>query len=124
MTSFDKNLFNTNSFYFKFQDSDAVWNAATPRIPICFEKTVLVWTPSAFLWAFTVLELFYMKNNLSRNIPWSILNILKQLVNLLLIVLSAVDLGFAVSRRNNDEDIFDVDIVTPVVKMLTFVSIL
>lgn len=100
-----------------------MWKAETPRIPICFEQTVLVWTPCAFVWLFSILEVFYMKNNLSRNIPWSYLNILKLLVNLLLIVLAAVDLGLAVSRRNNDEDIFDVDIVTPIVKMLTFVSI-
>lgn len=107
-----------------FQDNNAVWSAETPSIPICFEQTALVWTPCAFVWVFAILEVFYMKNNLSRNIPWSILNILKLLVNVLLIALAAVDLGFAVSRRSNGEAIYDVDIVTPVVKMLTFVSII
>lgn len=99
-----------------------MWNGDSPKIPICFEQTVLVWTPCAFLWVFTALEVAYMKNNLARNIPWNFFNILKLLINLLLIVLAIVDLSFASSRRSDGETIYDVDIVTPVIKLLTFVS--
>ena len=65
-----------------------------------------------------------MKTSLARNIPWNIYNSLKIFVNLLLVLLSAIDLGFAVSRKNNGEEIYDVDIVTPIIKLITFVSLI
>ncbi|KAL5281122.1 ABCC2.2 family protein [Megaselia abdita] len=103
-----------------FWDTSAAWEADTPEFTVCFEQTVLIWTPCAFLWALAILDVFYMKNSLSRNIPWNAFNGVKFLINVLLIVLSAVDLISAVARRNSGQEIFDVDIVTPIVKICTF----
>lgn len=86
---------------------------------------MLIWTPCAFLWVFAILDVFYMKSSLARNIPWNLFNGTKLLLNTLLIVLSTVDLVSAIARRNNEESvevIYDVEIVTPIVKICTFVS--
>lgn len=63
-----------------------------------------------------------MKNNLARNIPWNFFNLTKLAVNVALIILTALDLISAASRRNNGQVIYDLDIVTPIIKLLTFVS--
>ena len=63
-----------------------------------------------------------MINSRDKNIPWNS-NILKPLVNILLIVLMAVDIGMAVTYSNDStKNIHDVHIYTPVIKLLTFVS--
>lgn len=107
---------------FLFQNKTTAWETETPDFPVCFEQTVLIWTPCAFLWALAILDVFYMKSSLSRNIPWTAFNGIKFLINVLLIVLSVVDLISAVARQNSGEEIFDVDIITPIVKICTFVS--
>lgn len=105
------------------QDSESVWNSETPKLPTCFKETVLVWVPCAFIWIFATLEVFYMRKSFSRNIPWSILNILKLIVNLLLIVLAFVDLVVAIYMWSSGKQIYAVHIVTPIIKIFTFVSI-
>lgn len=107
-----------NNMEIFFQNITEIWESESLKIPPCFEQTVLVWTPCAFLWLFTVLEVFYMRNNLSRNIPWNYFNITKLVVNAALIVLTVIDLSKAVGR----DDVPDVDIVTPIIKLVTFVS--
>lgn len=64
-----------------------------------------------------------MKKSLSRDIPWNLYNGLKLLLHLTLVIYTIVDLSIASVRRRNGEEIFDVDIVTPIIKLLTFVSL-
>lgn len=65
--------------------------------------------------------MFYIINSKKRDIPWNWLNVLKILVTVALLVLSVVDLGTAINSTK-DEDVANVDIYTPVIKILTFVS--
>lgn len=82
---------------------------------------MLVWTPCAFLWALAILDVFYMRGALNRNVPWGPLNLAKLGVTGALVVLTLVDLGLAVGRE--DADVFPVDFWTPAIKAMSFVSI-
>ncbi|XP_045485372.1 multidrug resistance-associated protein 1 isoform X2 [Pieris rapae] len=106
----------------KFWDSNLTWNTDSPELTPCFQKTVLIWIPCAFLWVGALLEIYYILNSKERNIPWNIFNISKLILTILLIVLKFVDLGVTVHKASKvDEEVFNVDFYAPVVKILTFV---
>ena len=96
------------------------WNTTDPELTSCFQQTVLIWTPCAFLWFFALLELYYIKNSKDKNIPWSFLNISKLCLNGFIIILTIVDLGMAVSEQDV-EAIYPVHIYTPLIKIFSFV---
>ncbi|XP_013178006.1 PREDICTED: multidrug resistance-associated protein 1 isoform X2 [Papilio xuthus] len=103
-----------------FWDSNLTWYTDNPEFTPCFEKTVLVWTPCLFLWVAALLEGFYILNSKERNIPWNILNISKLVITCLLIVLKFVDLGVTVHKSSKDEEVFNADYYSPIIKILTF----
>lgn len=106
-----------------FQDNNLTWNTDSPELTPCFQKTVLIWIPCAFLWVGAFLETYYILNSKERNIPWNIFNISKLIITILLIVLKFVDLGVTVhTASKEEEDVFNVDYYGPIVKILTFVS--
>ncbi|XP_013102325.2 multidrug resistance-associated protein 1 isoform X3 [Stomoxys calcitrans] len=110
-----------------FWDANETWYTVDPDFSPCFEQTVLVWAPCAFMWLFCIFDFYYLKASLDKNIPWNKLNISKLLLTLCLLVLTAVDFVMALVKRGNEETadlIFPVDIWTPVIKFATFVLIL
>ncbi|XP_076672367.1 multidrug-Resistance like Protein 1 isoform X1 [Andrena cerasifolii] len=104
----------------KFWDNDLVWNSDDPDIPECFQKTILIWVPCAFLWVFSEIEVYYLLNSKKRNVPYTWLNISKQVLIGALILLSIIDIGKAIHRSTYDT-VYNVDYYTPVVKIITFV---
>ncbi|KAI8125134.1 Multidrug resistance-associated protein 1 [Lucilia cuprina] len=111
----------------KFWDSNETWYTVDPDFTPCFEQTVLVWAPCAFLWLFSIFDFYYLKASLDKNIPWNKLNISKLLLTLSLLVLTAVDFIMAmVYKADNDtaDLIYPVHIWTPVIKFATFILIL
>ncbi|XP_076227007.1 multidrug-Resistance like Protein 1 isoform X2 [Nomia melanderi] len=104
----------------KFWDDKIAWYTEDPDIPECFQKTVLVWIPCAFLWAFCGLEVYYLINSKKKNIPCTWLYISKQVLVVLLILLSIIDLGTAI-HKNTSEPVFNVDYYTPCVKIISFI---
>ncbi|XP_063535449.1 multidrug resistance-associated protein 1 [Cydia strobilella] len=105
----------------KFWDTNLTWNTDNPELTECFEKTVLIWVPCIYLWLAAFLDTYYIINSKERNIPWNPLNISKLIITSLLIVLTFVDLGTTVHRfSRQEEDVFNVDYYTPIVKILTF----
>ncbi|XP_013142439.1 PREDICTED: multidrug resistance-associated protein 1 [Papilio polytes] len=103
-----------------FWDSNLTWYTDNPEFTPCFEKTVLVWTPCLFLWVAALLDTYYILNSKERNIPWNILNISKLVITCLLIVLKFVDLGVTVHKSSKDEEVFNADYYSPIIKILTF----
>ncbi|KAK9886060.1 hypothetical protein WA026_014842 [Henosepilachna vigintioctopunctata] len=101
----------------KFWDISLSWNTTDPELTSCFERTVLVWTPCAFLWTFSFLEVYYLLNSKSKNIPWNWLNVSKLLITLLLCVLSVAEF---IDSCSSSREIYNVDIYTPVIKLLSF----
>ena len=71
---------------------------------------------------FSEIEVYYLLNSKKRNVPYTWLNISKQVLIGALILLSIVDLGKAIHRSTYD-NVYNVDYYTPVVKVITFVSI-
>lgn len=104
---------------FIFQNSTLSWDTEDPDLTRCFQKTVLIWIPCAFLWAFSALEVFYILHSKKRDIPWNFLNISKLILTGALIILSLTDIIMSV---NSEETLYSVDIYTPIIKILTFVS--
>lgn len=113
-----------NCYFLLPQDTALTWNTTHPDLTKCFEKTVLVWAPCIFFWIFSSLEVFYIVNSKNKDIPWNFLNVSKLLINCLLIILSVTDFATAIKFINDGhESVHNVDVYTPVVKILTFVSI-
>ncbi|XP_077285786.1 multidrug-Resistance like Protein 1 isoform X3 [Arctopsyche grandis] len=101
-------------------DYNLTWNTSDPQLTPCFEKTILVWTPCAFLWVFSFMEISYILHSKDRNIPWNFLNLIKLFITSLLLVLTLVDLGFAVHKSSGGEDVPDVEYYSPMVKIISF----
>lgn len=75
------------------------------------------------MWIFSSLEVFYIVHSKHRDVPWNILNILKLLITSLLIILSITDFATAVKLKvNDDPGVYSVDVYSPVIKILSFVS--
>nr|CAD7423725.1 unnamed protein product [Timema monikensis] len=58
----------------KFWDANVTWNTDDPDLTPCVQRTLLIYLPCAFLWAFSPLEVFYILNNKNSDIPWNWLN--------------------------------------------------
>ncbi|XP_055613859.1 multidrug resistance-associated protein 1-like isoform X4 [Uranotaenia lowii] len=101
-----------------FWDLNVTWNTEDPDLTPCFQQTVLVWAPCAFLWLFAIIELNYLRNSQNRNIPWSVVNISKLAVISVLVALTIVDLVKAISA---EVAVAPVYYYTPVIKIATFV---
>lgn len=99
------------------------WHSESPDLTPCFEKTVLVYIPCAFLWVFSLLEIYYIKLSGDRNIPKNFLNQSKIVLIALITILTIVDLVYAIS---NDEDgaVHAVHYYSPVIKIATFVRVI
>lgn len=105
----------------EFWNLNRTWYTEDPDFTLCFEQTVLVWVPCAFLWILMFLELYYLRASLDRNIPWNFKNISKLILHFALLVLCGVDFVRALVVRGSTEDvIFPVDVWGPIIKFATF----
>ncbi|KAJ8982897.1 hypothetical protein NQ317_004327 [Molorchus minor] len=100
----------------EFWNINVTWNTDDPDFTKCFEKTVLVWAPCLFLWAFSCLEVYYILNSKRWNIPWSWINVSKLIVTGVLAILTLSDLVVAFKS----DEVYRVDIYTPLIKLFTF----
>jgi ATP-binding cassette, subfamily C (CFTR/MRP), member 1 len=73
------------------------------------------------LWLFALLEVYYIKTSRYRDIPWGFLNVTKSLVLFALIALAFIDMSVAIDVRES-QGLFPVHIVTPIIKIVSFVS--
>ncbi|XP_039950445.1 multidrug resistance-associated protein 1 isoform X2 [Bactrocera tryoni] len=107
----------------EFWNANQTWWTSDPDFTKCFEKTVLVWAPCAFLWAFCIFDFYYLKASLDKNIPWNKLNISKLVLNSALLILSATDFIVALVKKGDEATaslIHPVDIWGPIIKFATF----
>lgn len=84
---------------------------------------MLVLIPCAFLWLFTLLEIYYIKNSGDKNIPRNFLNQSKLILTAILTILTITDLVYAISHEESGS-VFPVHFYSPVLKIASFVSIL
>ncbi|XP_065205463.1 multidrug resistance-associated protein 1-like [Planococcus citri] len=101
-----------------FWDSKTVWDTDDPDLTLCFEKTVLVWVPCAFLWILLPLEIYHIWNSKTSDIPFNSYNVTK----LIGIIISAVavlgDIAHYVIFHYSH---FPVDFYCPLVKFVTLI---
>ncbi|KAK9886064.1 hypothetical protein WA026_014848 [Henosepilachna vigintioctopunctata] len=102
----------------KFWDSSLSWNTSDPDLTICFEKTILLWIPSVFLWIFSFLEVFYILNSKSRDVHWNWLNISKLSITIFLCFQSITEL---IVKAYSKEKLYSVDIFSPVITLSSYV---
>lgn len=102
------------------QNTTLAWEVDSPDLTTCFEQTVLVYIPCGFLWLFTLLEIYYMRNSKDKNIPRNFLNSSKIILTAGITILTICDLVFAITYSGPT---YPVHFYTPVIKIATFVSI-
>ncbi|XP_039496021.1 multidrug resistance-associated protein 1 isoform X7 [Drosophila santomea] len=108
-----------------FWNATQTWWTNDPDFTPCFEQTALVWTPCAFYWVFVIFDFYYLKASLDRNIPWNKLSVTKALVNLGLLVITALDLIMALIKKGGDSELplYDLDVWGPIIKFATFLLV-
>lgn len=102
------------------QDANVTWYTDHPDFTRCFQLSALVWGPCAFLWVFSLMEIFYIRSSKNRDIPLGFLSISKLAINIGLVLLSAADAIVAVTSDANT--VQSVNLYTPAIKVATFVS--
>ncbi|XP_044734303.1 multidrug resistance-associated protein 1 isoform X4 [Chrysoperla carnea] len=80
----------------QFWNETLTWNTTNPDLTECFQKTVLIWVPNAFLWICSVFDIYYMCTSKTKYIPWNFLNLLKSLLILVLIGLNFFEIALIV----------------------------
>lgn len=106
-----------------FYNPSGSWNSLDFDISLCAHKTILVWFPCAFFWIFVPIRLMQIYHKRGHAMPESvsILNITKKVAASLLIILSIIDLAFAITGIGIVQDVITiVDIADPVLRILTF----
>ena len=117
-----------------FWNHSLAWQSESPDLPQCFQETVLVWLPCAFLWLLSPIEYYKIRHlNLklhlnrtgSRNrVPWTLISTLKVALALFLITLCMCQLTSVVIRVINYDGpvtpIYPTQWITPLVQLLTF----
>ncbi|XP_020285956.1 multidrug resistance-associated protein 1 isoform X1 [Pseudomyrmex gracilis] len=104
----------------KFWDANLTWHTNDPDLTECFQKTILIWTPCAFLWVFSAMEAYYLLNSKRRNVPYTWLFFSKLVLTVGLIILSIIDIGVAIYASTH-RTVYSVDYYTPFIKIVTFV---
>ncbi|XP_043270601.1 multidrug resistance-associated protein 1 isoform X1 [Venturia canescens] len=104
----------------KFWDLDLSWNTDNPDLTDCFQNTVLVWTPCAFLWALVPVEAYYLLHSKQRNIACTWKFYSKAVLNAALVILSISDIGYAIYKASSAV-VYNVEYCSPIIKLLTFV---
>lgn len=103
------------------QNETLSWNTSDPDFTLCFERTTLIWGPSLFLWLFSSLEVYYLLNSKTRNVPWSVYNVTKLAITAALCLLNVSDLIREIILAKGYH-FYSVCYITPLIQFSTFVS--
>ena len=80
-------------------DINITWNTDNPDFTTCFHQTVLLYIPSAILILFYPFSLWSTYKSPDRLVPWTIMNRFKLVLNMGLIIIPMIDLGYAVGNE-------------------------
>jgi ATP-binding cassette subfamily C (CFTR/MRP) protein 1 len=99
-------------------DLNVTWNTDEPDFTHCFHATVLVYVPCALLWLGLPLKWLSWRSSTSRNVPWTIINLARLVVNALLIVICCLQLIMELVYLDSGRP--SANIVAPAVLVMTF----
>lgn len=88
----------------QFWDLDVTWYTAQPDFTPCFQNTVLVWVPCAFLWLILPFYIYYFSNVHGPGNRVNKLNTSKTLIGVLLVCVSGLNLIKAGSDYGQDSE--------------------
>ncbi|XP_046682933.1 multidrug resistance-associated protein 1-like isoform X2 [Homalodisca vitripennis] len=116
MSSAELRRFCNSSFW----DPEQSWNTPDPDLSPCFEQTALVWGPCLLLWVLVPFEAIIILSSKCRDVPWAFTNVTKLLLNLMLIVISAINFIVSAVQYLEGKEVFPVALWTPAVQTITF----
>ncbi|XP_076363250.1 multidrug resistance-associated protein 1-like isoform X2 [Tachypleus tridentatus] len=102
-----------------FWDLQEIWYSKTPDFTPCFQNSVLVWIPCGFLWLLSPLEAHLLKKSHHPPLPWSLLNLTKIVILIILFCLSMAELVQSIQTYSSGWEVFPVDFYSPLIKTLT-----
>ncbi|XP_077999979.1 multidrug resistance-associated protein 1-like [Glandiceps talaboti] len=94
-------------------------NSTVPDLAVCFQTTILLWLPCAYLWLVAPFYIHYMKQHSREYAPVSTLHRVKSVFSSLLILIPLTNLSKAVYDTVNGTELPPVEFVTPVVLSIT-----
>ncbi|XP_058453715.1 multidrug resistance-associated protein 1-like isoform X1 [Malaya genurostris] len=106
-----------------FWDGQLEWRSDSPDLTFCFQRVILQWIPSLFLFIFSVHEIYKYGSSRHRCIPWNGYNISKMLVTFILMCMNWIDLGMVVTYKE-ENGLFDVQIATAVLNAISYIVML
>lgn len=123
-----------------FWNDTLTWQAEWPDLTPCFQETISLWVPFAFLWIFSPYELYKLRNlnvkstrrsdGSRHRVPWTLISIIKVTLTVVLILLTLCQLTnvlirkFSSKQLANDDTINPVYVVewlTPTIQLVTFI---
>jgi hypothetical protein len=79
-------------------DSKLSWNTTDPDFTECFQSTVLVWIPCAFLWLMLPLKAYSVLYSSMKIDRWTWMSSTKIILSLALTVLAIIDASYTANQ--------------------------
>lgn len=98
-----------------------MWDTPTPQFTNCFRKSVLVWIPCCTLWVLSGFDVIFALSSRRKMLPWTVLSLLKTQVAFILLILAAIDLIVAISASTKEIGIWQAELHSAILKMISFV---
>ena len=107
------------------QNQSLAWDQSSPDLTPCFQETVLVWIPCAFLWLLAPYEVYHIRSSVLKTrsrLPWTLVSGMKIVFALLLVLASALEAAKALAALAYGKTPSDpVHYYTPIIKLVTFI---
>nr|XP_022316598.1 multidrug resistance-associated protein 1-like [Crassostrea virginica] len=104
-----------------FWDANQTWYTEEPDFTSCFQKTVLLWMPCAFLIVFAPIRVYLLHQEDSSSLRLSKLNIAKTVLAIWVAVVCVLEVGKSVYFLDAGSVVPAVDFISPLVLLLTMV---
>ncbi|XP_052261658.1 multidrug resistance-associated protein 1-like isoform X6 [Dreissena polymorpha] len=108
----------------EFLSVQQYWNTTDPDFSECFQKTVLLWTPCAYLLLLAPIRILLLQHGQNQHIiPWSWRSRTKLVLSAVIAVLGIMDIGRSLYEHFNSvlKDVPIVNFLSPLVLVLTMV---
>ncbi|XP_052772990.1 multidrug resistance-associated protein 1-like isoform X2 [Mya arenaria] len=106
----------------EYLSAQQYWNTTDPDFSECFQKTALLWFPCAFLLLLAPVRILLLERSRDQHIiPWSWRSRIKLAMASVIVLLAALDIGFATYEHFNGNKNPIVNFLSPLVIILTMV---
>ncbi|XP_068210698.1 multidrug resistance-associated protein 1-like [Palaemon carinicauda] len=96
------------------------WDGELPDMGLCMERTVLIWGPCLLLWVLAPVHVYLLRRRGLRYVPWTYLRKTKVVISVLLIVLTAVELIWAIILSSQGLPLPSNEFLAPVILMSSY----